>query len=214
MPTATGSKIAPTQVKVIPAQTGFTLIEILVVVVIIGILLTTTVALRGGHSDQRTLLAEAERLRSVFFLAQQAAAEQGLPLKLTVTDQGYRFEQFMPDYQADPESVENGAQVSAGLPLYLLVRQPEGRWQPPEASALRDYKPEREFTFQLKLGFDLGQREDDSEKGGGDATELLIPPSGVTAGFTIRFYLVDLPSRVVTLTSDGLSLPDYALSTK
>ena len=64
-------------------QQGFTLIEILVVVVIIGVLLTATVALRGDHSGQRALIAEGERLRSVFITAQQEAIRWGLPVKLT-----------------------------------------------------------------------------------------------------------------------------------
>lgn len=70
---------------------GFTLIEIMVVFVIIGVIasfITLTIN-NGGHSRQ--LQQEAQRLASLLTLANQEAILQAKELGVAFTREGYRF---------------------------------------------------------------------------------------------------------------------------
>ena len=179
-------------------QQGFTLIEILVVVVIIGVLLTATVALRGDHSGQRALIAEGERLRSVYISAQQEAIRSGLPLNFVVETDRYGFKVFQPEYVEDPVAVSEGPAPSAGIELLVLKRQPVGQWSEPELRSLGEYQPERTIHVSLQVA-------------GKPATELLLPSSGLTQPFSVTLYFPENPDRLLTLSGDGVGLPDYRL---
>lgn len=182
-------------VRLHPAQQGFTLIEILVVVVIIGILLSVTVALRGDHSGRRTLMAEAERFQSVFALAQSEASRNGLPLRLAVDDTGYRFEVFTAEYAKPPAAVSQGVVPAVGLPTAALKRQPDGQWQKPELNALTAYRPDRPVRFHLAQE--------------SAARMLVIMPDGMTQPFTLILTLPDDSAASLRLKSDGVSAPDF-----
>ncbi|OOV87632.1 prepilin-type N-terminal cleavage/methylation domain-containing protein [Oceanospirillum linum] len=179
-------------------QQGFTLIEILVVVVIIGVLLTATVALRGDHSGQRALIAEGERLRAVFISAQEEAIRSGLPLNFVAATDGYGFKVFQPEYGDDPMTVSEGLVPSAGIELMVLKRQPVGQWSEPELRSLGEYQPERTIHVSLQV----------ADK---PATELLLSSSGLTQPFSVTLYFPDNPDQVLTLSGDGVGLPDYQL---
>lgn len=187
--------------KPVNRQQGFTLIEILVVVVIIGVLLTSTVALRGDHSGQRALMAEGERLRSVFISAQQQAVRSGLPIKLTVKATSYGFDVFTPEYAAEPPALSEGVVPAPGLRLDTLKRQPEGRWEEPELRSLGTYQPEREVFFTLEVA---GKKQ----------SELMIAASGLTRNFSLSFYFPETPDRVLVFSGDGAGPPDYQLQSR
>ena len=171
------------------------------VVVIIGVLLTATVALRGDHSGQRALMAEGERLRSVFVSAQQQAVRTGLPLRLMVKATRYGFEAFEPEYGDEPVAVTAGVVPASGLNLLALKRQPEGRWSEPEIGSLRAYQPEREMRFALKVANKA-------------QSELMIGASGLTQGFTLSLYFPEAPDRVLIFSGDGVGQPDYELQSR
>ena len=70
---------------------GFTLLELLVVLVIIGILLTmASLSVRGG-GEQRQLREEAQRLTALVALASDEATLKSQELMLAVEDNGYAF---------------------------------------------------------------------------------------------------------------------------
>ncbi len=187
--------------KPVNRQQGCTLIESLGVVVIIGVVRTAAVALRGDHSGQRALIAEGERLRSVFISAQQQAVRTGLPLKLTVKAGSYGFEVFKPEYGDEPPALAEGAVPATGLTLAALKRQPEGSWAEAESRSMSLYKPEREMRFALKVA-------------GKAQSELMIEASGLTQGFSLSFYFPEAPDRVLVFSGDGAGQPDYQLKSQ
>lgn len=72
-------------------SSGFTLLELLVVLVIIGILLTMATLSLGGGGEQRQLREEAQRLAALVALAGDEAVLKGQELMLAVEDNGYAF---------------------------------------------------------------------------------------------------------------------------
>ncbi|MBI1195617.1 MAG: type II secretion system protein GspH [Gammaproteobacteria bacterium] len=71
-------------------QAGFTLLEVLVVVLIIGIVLSVAViSLPADH--EKALQTEAERIDALIGLAQQEAIIQDRELALEIKKDGYRF---------------------------------------------------------------------------------------------------------------------------
>lgn len=72
-------------------HTGFTLLELLVVLVIIGITLSFAVLSLGLRGDQDIVREEGRRLAALIQLAGEEAILQGRQLALQVDTDGYRF---------------------------------------------------------------------------------------------------------------------------
>jgi len=70
---------------------GFTLIEVMVVVVIIGIMVTFAVLSIGNRSLDEQLSIEARRLQELFSVAADEAVLQGVELGFVQTEDGYEF---------------------------------------------------------------------------------------------------------------------------
>ena len=70
---------------------GFTLLEIMVVVVIIGIMVTFAVLSIGNRGLDERLSLEARRLQELITLASDQAVLQGVELGFVQTDTGYEF---------------------------------------------------------------------------------------------------------------------------
>jgi general secretion pathway protein H len=72
-------------------QAGFTLLEILVVVAIIGVMITLATLSLGSRSLDDKLALEARRLHEVMLLAADEAVLQGAELGFVLTPRGYAF---------------------------------------------------------------------------------------------------------------------------
>ncbi len=75
---------------------GFTLIEILVVLVIVGIIVAVALLSFGTLGDNRNLETEARRLSTLIQMANDDATIQGRDFGLEVMQTGYRFVEFDP----------------------------------------------------------------------------------------------------------------------
>lgn len=80
----------------LPRARGFTLIEILVVVVIIATIVGTVVLSMGLVGDDRELETERNRLASLIDVAQDEAMMQGREFGLEFMRSSYRFVEFDP----------------------------------------------------------------------------------------------------------------------
>jgi general secretion pathway protein H len=76
---------------------GFTLIEILIVLVIIGIVITFAVLATGDLGQTQNIEASAKELDLLIGFAQQRAILQPVVLGLSVQEKGYRFFEFQYD---------------------------------------------------------------------------------------------------------------------
>lgn len=70
---------------------GFTLLEIMVVLVIVGILVTLAALSLSGQSQQARMQTASNRLQEIFKLASDEAIVRNLQLGIVVKDHGYRF---------------------------------------------------------------------------------------------------------------------------
>lgn len=76
---------------------GFTLIEVLLVILLIGLLAATVVYSFSGESRQQRLEKETEKLQARIQLAAELAMLKNVELGLYIDDKGYRFMLFERD---------------------------------------------------------------------------------------------------------------------
>lgn len=121
------------------AHRGFTLVELLIVLVLIGILGSMAVLAMGQADQGRNTALEVERLLRLLQLAQQEATLRGEVLGVEFHAGGYRFlQQSKQDWQVShdglflPRQLNGSLRLSLKLDgnLVLLANQPTSKPSP------------------------------------------------------------------------------------
>lgn len=145
-------------------NSGFTLIEILVVLVLVGLLAALAVFTMGGNSQQRELLNEVREL----YLLMQTASEQAVlnnrELGLLFEENGYQFVAFQDetgDWKASGERIFRARE----FPAWLVTTQFIESDAPRLASVEDKLRPDLVFfssgeTTPFEIEFTIGSQSD------------------------------------------------------
>ncbi|MGH8445804.1 MAG: prepilin-type N-terminal cleavage/methylation domain-containing protein [Solimonas sp.] len=191
---------------------GFTLIEIMVVVIIVGVLITFATLAIGNRALSDRLETEARRLQQLFAMASEDAEMHGTEMGFVYTDQGYAFVAVGPNGRWMPllDGPFRPRQVKAPIGLSLRV---EGRVVPPTpladliaagqaAKKLAD-RDQKKATEAAKSGDSSGSSskkddDDDKSKAKDDKdTEALKPQAMFLSSGEATAISIDVSARGV-----------------
>ncbi|KXS55271.1 MAG: general secretion pathway protein H [Marinobacter sp. T13-3] len=136
-------------------QQGFTLIEILVVLVLVGLLAGVAVLTMGGSTEQRALEQDARRLYLTLQTAAELAVTGNQEIGVRVSDSGYQF---------------------------LTLDAEDGEWRESETRLLKgdQFAPGVVVTHQLRAGLPRL-----ADKSADQRPDLVFLSSGAVTGFEI-----------------------------
>ncbi|GAB6142005.1 GspH family T2SS minor pseudopilin variant LspH [Methylosoma difficile] len=127
---------------------GFTLLEVMIVVVLIGIISSMSLLAMGSGEQSQWQQQEAERLLELFKLTSQEATVRGSPLAVELCKDGYRFLQFQ-DEQWQPElhdSLFRQRSLPAKLQLALRINNKPIRLDTLAQTGFNNQQPQIVFT--------------------------------------------------------------------
>ncbi len=145
-------------------HSGFTLIEILVVLIIVGLLAALAVFNMAGSSQQRELENQVRELYLMMQTASEQAVLNNLELGLLFEDDGYRFVAFQDDSGEWKPPVERMYRKRT-LPEWLTVTRYVESDAPRLTSAEDELRPDLVFfssgeSTPFEIEFTLGRDTD------------------------------------------------------
>lgn len=153
---------------------GFTMIEILVVMVVVGLLTALAIVNLGGGTELRQLNSQVREL----FVLMQTARDQSIlnnqEMGLEVTEEGYRF---------------------------LIFNDLEQRWQSQSERLFQPREFPPGFSVVLFVDDDLPRLVSDDAA---ERPDIVFFSSGETTPFELEFLVTGFPDQMITLMSDGL----------
>lgn len=195
---------------------GFTLIEILVVITIIGILSGLIVINVVTSDPQKDLNREGERLMAVLEMAQEEALFGRQDIGVVVTEQGYSFARYgLPDVvepELDPAATDTQQQaVTSQLLAAAAPKQIDPVWMAiADDNALRPYELSEDYEIVLEVDEQLidptGGKKVDPNNPVTEEEAILpaiyISPSGEMTPFVLEIYLKDDSDIMVKVSGD------------
>ena len=165
---------------------GFTLLELLVVVVIVAILFTyTTLAIRSD-SPEDIIKKEAQRMERLVQLALEESILRGEEYGIEIFLDGYRFLRFDKNQWQPLSSDKILRQRELPLDMEMEVRLEDTEIViDPAADALSGQK--LDLNIEAELGADKEEKEDSKKT----KPQIYLLSSGeITPEFDIRFYIL------------------------
>lgn len=148
-----------------PRVAGFTLLEILVVVFVVGLLSGLVVLQLGSRDGDRELAREAQRLQEVLELARNEAVRSVRQWGLVVTDSGYRFVRFDRDTR---------------------------RWRRVEERPWQAHEPGSAVAFDLRVTEGSATPPSGGDRSRRDQPRVLLLSSGETTPFQLTLTRTDV----------------------
>ncbi len=157
-------------------QAGFTLIEILVVMVLLGLLSGVAVFTLGSGKQQRELANESQRLHALLRVASEEAILSNSEIGFSIDEDGYEFLEYDDEkFTWSPSTIE------------LLKGRQFPEWVVIEF---------RRNAEDLKI---LGKEQDELKK-----PDMMLLSSGEVTPFTVTLQVNQNPDSQFVITSDGL----------
>ena len=171
--------------KAIRVRSGFTLIEILVVITIVGIVLSMAVLSLGLLGENKELDTEVRRYVSLMEVARDESMLQGREYGLEILQQGYRFVELDPLTRQWTEIIGDDVLRARSLPETIELEL-----------YLEDQQIELEYDAAL-----LESGEDDDESLKQYAPHVFVFSSGDMTPFQLLFRQ-PINDQSVVLTGD------------
>lgn len=187
---------------------GFTLLELLVVLVIIGVLATmVSLAISGRAVDDR-MQAESRRLEQLLRLASDEAQAKGIELGLRMTSEGFEF--LAPDAGSGHwQVIDEGLFRPRDVPEpFFLDLQIDGRRIQPVSVKSRHKGLDPQDAEPARPS---GKRDD---KAPAIEPQLLILSTGEMTAFTLDLKLKDTATAYRLEGNELGELKSYRLETK